>query len=94
MVDKKLERRGLGRGLSALMADVGAGPQATEDAPRRADLLVPIELIEPNPDQPRRDFPQDALDELAASIREKGVIQPLIVRDNPRKIRQLRDCRR
>ena len=51
MVDKKLERRGLGRGLSALMADVGAGPQTTEDAPRRADLLVPIELIEPKGNQ-------------------------------------------
>lgn len=85
MADKKAERRGLGRGLSALMADVGAGPQAAEEAPRRADLLVPIELIEPNPDQPRRDFPAEALEELAASIREKGVIQPLIVRENPRK---------
>jgi len=85
MADKKAERRGLGRGLSALMADVGAGPQSAEDTPRRADFLVPIELIEPNPDQPRRDFPSEALEELAASIREKGVIQPLIVRDNKRK---------
>lgn len=82
MSDKKPERRGLGRGLSALMADV----TPTDDGrPKRPDLLVPIELIEPNPDQPRRDFPSDALEELAASIREKGVIQPLIVRDNPRK---------
>lgn len=82
MSDKKPERRGLGRGLSALMADVAP----TDDGrPKRPDLLVPIEMIEPNPDQPRRDFPSDALEELAASIREKGVIQPLIVRDNPRK---------
>jgi len=87
MTDKKAERRGLGRGLSALMADVGGGPTGDEgeSRPRRHDLLVPIERIEPNPDQPRRDFPRPALEELAASIREKGIIQPLIVRDNPRK---------
>ena len=82
MSDKKIERRGLGRGLSALMADVAP---MDEGRGRRPDLLVPIELIEPNPDQPRRDFASDALENLAASIREKGVIQPLIVRDNPRK---------
>lgn len=82
MSDKKIERRGLGRGLSALMADVAP---MDEGRGRRPDLLVPIELIEPNPDQPRRDFASDALEDLAASIREKGVIQPLIVRDNPRK---------
>ncbi|MCY1126436.1 ParB/RepB/Spo0J family partition protein [Frigidibacter sp. RF13] len=82
MADKKPERRGLGRGLSALMADVAP---AEEARPRRPDLTIPIELIEPNPDQPRRDFPRDALEELAASIREKGIIQPLIVRENPRK---------
>ncbi|WP_284165251.1 ParB/RepB/Spo0J family partition protein [Frigidibacter sp. SD6-1] len=82
MADKKSERRGLGRGLSALMADVAP---AEEARPRRPDLMVPVELVEPNPDQPRRDFPRDALEELAASIREKGIIQPLIVRENPRK---------
>lgn len=84
MSDKRIERRGLGRGLSALMADVV--PQAApEEAPRRPDLRVPIERLEPNPNQPRRDFPEEALAELAASIREKGIIQPLIVRNNPRK---------
>lgn len=82
MAEKKTERRGLGRGLSALMADVAPEEQAR---PRRPDLLVPIERVEPNPDQPRRDFSRDALDELAGSIREKGIIQPLIVRTNPRK---------
>lgn len=82
MAEKKIERRGLGRGLSALMADVAPEEQAR---PRRPDLLVPIERVEPNPDQPRRDFSRDALEELAGSIREKGIIQPLIVRTNPRK---------
>lgn len=78
---KKVERRGLGRGLSALMADVSvdADPQMA-DRPRRPDLLVPVEKLVPNPNQPRRDFRPEALQELAASIRVKGVIQPLIVR--------------
>lgn len=88
MSEKRNERRGLGRGLSALMADVvqTATPAADEaDAPRRADLRVPVERLEPNPNQPRRDFSEEALAELALSIREKGIIQPLIVRNNPRK---------
>jgi len=85
MSDKKSERRGLGRGLSALMADVGAAVTTGEPPNRRPDLSVPVELVEPNPDQPRRDFPQGALEELAASIREKGIIQPLIVRNSPIK---------
>ena len=76
--------RGLGRGLSALMADVAADqPDTTTSTPRRADLMVPVERIRPNPDQPRRTFDQDALSDLADSIREKGVIQPLIVRVAP-----------
>ncbi len=84
MADKK-KQRGLGRGLSALMADVtvDTARQNSDAAPRRADLLVPIERIEPNPDQPRRDFTPEQLEDLANSIREKGVIQPLIVRKKP-----------
>lgn len=82
MSEKKTERRGLGRGLSALMADVAVEPDPqTPDRPRRPDLLVPVENIVPNPNQPRRDFQPEALQELAASIRLRGVIQPLIVRD-------------
>jgi ParB family chromosome partitioning protein len=84
MSEKRIERRGLGRGLSALMADVVQPAATAEEAPRRPDLRVPIERVEPNPNQPRRDFPEEALAELAASIREKGIIQPLIVRNNPR----------
>jgi len=83
-MDKKPERRSLGRGLSALMADVtvDADPQIS-DRPRRPDLLVPVEKLVPNPSQPRRDFQPEALQELAASLRAKGVIQPLIVRALP-----------
>lgn len=78
MVDKRNKNRGLGRGLSALMADV-ATDQPT-DAPRKAETHIPVERVHPNPDQPRRAFNDDALAELAASIKEKGIIQPLIVR--------------
>lgn len=78
-MDKKAERRGLGRGLSALMADVNVD-QTMQDSSVRSDLLVPVEKIVPNPDQPRRDFQPEALQDLADSLRQKGVIQPLIVR--------------
>lgn len=83
MSDKKI-KRGLGRGLSALMADVEQqNTPRSEGAqqPSRADRLVPIERIHPNPDQPRRTFTEDQLTDLANSIRTKGVIQPLIVRE-------------
>ena len=79
----KNEKRGLGRGLSALMADVHlAGPDQAS-APRRAEQHLPVDKLEPNPQQPRLDFKQDELESLADSIRQKGVIQPLIVRRKP-----------
>jgi len=84
MADKTSGRRGLGRGLSALMADVA--PQAEDmdrENTRLPESYVPIEKIHPNPDQPRRQFDRESLLELSASIREKGVLQPLIVRINP-----------
>lgn len=85
MTDRKTERRGLGRGLSALMADVNLAAAPRSDArAQRPDLRVPVEKLQPNPDQPRRDFSPEALQELADSIRAKGIIQPLIVRENPR----------
>jgi len=78
--------RGLGRGLSALMADVTPPAAVVEgqgEATRRPDMMVPIEKVHPNPDQPRRTFTKEQLDELAASIKEKGIIQPLVVRARP-----------
>ena len=75
-------RRGLGRGLSALLDEVESTPVPAAPEARAASgaLDVPIELIRRNPDQPRRTFGQAELDELAASVREKGVIQPILVR--------------
>jgi ParB family chromosome partitioning protein len=73
--------RGLGRGLSALMADVApVADDATPGTQARPDMMVPIEKVIANPDQPRRRFDQEDLDDLTASVKEKGVIQPLIVR--------------
>ena len=87
MANSGSERRGLGRGLSALMADVnlntGTEVQDTRPSSRTPDLYVPIEKLHPNPDQPRRDFTKSDLEDLANSIREKGIIQPLIVRKDP-----------
>lgn len=82
-MSSKPKNRGLGRGLSALMADVSNDQADSDDQPttgRRADTNIPIEQIVPNPDQPRRNFSDANLEELAQSIREKGIIQPLIVR--------------
>jgi len=85
LADKKSKQRGLGRGLSALMADVNeAAPESLEGSVA-TDRVVPIEKISPNPDQPRRSFDASALDDLAASIKEKGIIQPLIVRPKAEK---------
>ena len=75
---EKSKSRGLGRGLSALMSDIQVEPERGE-APR-ADRMLGVDQIQPNPDQPRTRFAPEQLEELAESIREKGIIQPLIVR--------------
>jgi ParB family transcriptional regulator, chromosome partitioning protein len=81
-MDKKQERRGLGRGLSALMSDINLAPEKVGEAQvgKRQELLIAVEKLVPNPNQPRRDFTPEALESLAASIKQKGILQPLIVR--------------
>src|SRR5580692_3429582 len=70
-------RRGLGRGLSALLDEV----EAPAEGHRVAGVTeIPVELVKANPDQPRRLFDEAELEELAQSIREKGVLQPILVR--------------
>ena len=87
MANTPKRQRGLGRGLSALMADIEqtVGASGPVNSERRNELLVPIEAIHPNPDQPRRHFDADDLNDLAGSIRSKGIIQPLVVRAHPVK---------
>ncbi len=70
-----MTRRGLGKGLSALISSAElAGETGIE---------IPLSQIEPNPDQPRREFDQAGIEELAASIREHGVLQPVLVEPLP-----------
>jgi len=71
-------RSRLGRGLAALIGDVGDESAALERT--RSQRRVPIEFVKPNPRNPRRHFAEAELDELAASIRERGIIQPILVR--------------
>jgi ParB family chromosome partitioning protein len=72
----------LGRGLAALLGSVQEEPDAATltRGPRKA----PIEFLRPNPRNPRKRFDDGELDELAASIKERGVIQPVLVRPIPR----------
>jgi ParB family chromosome partitioning protein len=78
-------RRGLGRGLSALLgeASAGDGEGAAGDPATSGAREIAIELIRRNPDQPRRTFNPADIDALAASIREKGILQPILVRPMP-----------
>ncbi len=80
---KKPDRRGLGRGLSVLLAENQPLDAGTGGAAEKRILQIPIEQLNPNPDQPRKAFNSEHLDELTASIQEKGVLQPLIVRTDP-----------
>ncbi len=72
------ERSRLGRGLAALIGDVGDETAAIERA--RGQKRIPIEYIKANPKNPRRHFDGEELDNLAASIRVKGILQPILVR--------------
>src|SRR5438093_12464997 len=67
-----MSRKALGRGLSALLQEVETKPTGVEE--------IELDLIDPNPLQPRREFPKPALEELAASIRSSGVVQPVLLR--------------
>jgi ParB family chromosome partitioning protein len=69
-------KRGLGRGLSSLLGDAPQGGGGAGDGVQ----TLAVAAIYPNPDQPRRHFDDDALDELAESLKEKGLLQPIIVR--------------
>ena len=82
MADKR--RPALGRGMAALLSNAAPPPSVSplpaSSIPGRAVLSLPIEAVERNPDQPRKRFPEPGLEELAASIKEHGVIEPILVR--------------
>lgn len=74
-------KRGLGRGLSSLLGEAAREQPIGADAARAAGVqTLPVGQIVPNPDQPRRHFDETALDELAASLKVSGLIQPIVVR--------------
>ena len=73
-------RSRLGRGLAALMGDVGAESVVSDRAGSRPPRRVPIEQIRPSPRNPRRTFADEDLSELSQSIKERGIIQPIVVR--------------
>jgi ParB family chromosome partitioning protein len=74
-------RSRLGRGLAALIGDVGDEVGAVERA--RGQRLAPVEFLRPNARNPRKSFDEAELDDLAQSIRERGIIQPILVRSMP-----------
>ncbi len=73
--------KGLGKGLDSLIPDkVGSQEQPAEEA-KKEEVIVNINKVEPNRDQPRKNFNEDALLELSESIKQFGVLQPLLVQD-------------
>ncbi|MGE3146181.1 MAG: ParB/RepB/Spo0J family partition protein [Pseudorhodoplanes sp.] len=81
MADEQRSR--LGRGLAALIGDVGDETASSDRASGKSQRRVPVEFIKANPNNPRRNFSDAELDELAQSIRERGIIQPIVVRAKP-----------
>ncbi len=96
MADKR--RPALGRGMAALLSNAPPPPSAAAAvvpiAPGRALLALPVEAIERNPEQPRKRFDEVKLEELAASIREHGIVEPILVRKEGGKYRILAGERR
>lgn len=91
-MNEQLKTARLGRGLSALLGDYSGAHNAMNDPGASNDVDgdeigpasdLAIELVSPNPRQPRRTFVESDLEELANSIRQKGVIQPILVRTDP-----------
>lgn len=76
-----ISKKRLGRGLAALLGDVDTDAEAVERA--RSQRRVPIEFVTPNPNNPRRSFAVDDLEDLTRSVREKGIVQPILVRPQP-----------
>ncbi|RWC39928.1 MAG: ParB/RepB/Spo0J family partition protein [Mesorhizobium sp.] len=81
-MSEDLSRKRLGRGLAALIGEIDR-PAAPEKPGMSADGKVPIEFLTPNPKNPRRHFGDAELTDLAQSIREHGVVQPVVARPSP-----------
>src|SRR3954469_5709115 len=80
MADEMAKPR-LGRGLAALIGEVGDEMNVVERA--RGQRRVPVEFLRPNPRNPRKSFDETDLSDLASSIRQRGIVQPIVVRSIP-----------
>ena len=87
---KKKAGKGLGRGLDALLGDspkkretVDDGEKIGGDGAPRPRQTLPLEALKPNPEQPRRAFNEDAIQDLTTSIKARGLLQPILVRPLP-----------
>jgi ParB family chromosome partitioning protein len=80
----KPSRPALGRGLASLLGNVAVPPPGgTDSSPPPGLRQIPLDLLDPNPFQPRVAFPQEGLEELAESIRVRGILQPILARSHP-----------
>ena len=84
-MDEKTRKKGLGRGLSTLLAETKSEANESKFVSEQADIYLPIEKIFPNLNQPRKRFDKIKLEELAQSISNSGIIQPVIVRSKMSK---------
>ncbi|HEX9292020.1 MAG TPA: ParB/RepB/Spo0J family partition protein [Anaeromyxobacteraceae bacterium] len=85
LADKR--RPALGRGMAALLSNAPAPAPAAALAAGRAFLSLPIEAVERSPEQPRKRFDEARLEELASSIREHGIVEPILVRRHGQRYR-------
>lgn len=85
-MSQSVRKKGLGKGLAALMSDnsplfEASNEQSSANSNSAGRSVVPLAYLEANPDQPRRVFKPEAIEELADSIRERGLLQPILVRE-------------
>ena len=76
-----MAQRGLGKGLDSLIPTSVAGSSGEKKDKKQTEMVVKIAKVEPNRDQPRKKFDEDALQELADSIKQFGLLQPILVQD-------------
>lgn len=77
-----VKKRGLGRGLDSLIVDKVSADTVTSKSTKKEDTYLDINKIEPNREQPRKNFDEDSLIELSESIKQFGILQPIIVNEN------------
>jgi len=76
-----MAQRGLGKGLDSLIPASVAGSSGDKKEQKKTEMVVKIAKVEPNRDQPRKNFDEDSLEELAESIKQFGLLQTILVQD-------------